>query len=432
MKRILITAMGSHGDVLPFISMAAEFRRRGFEVFVYANPFFADSAASCGAVFRPIGTVADYEGLFAQAPDSNPPKAMAAVAGYMARQTPACYRAMYGDVRPGRTLVIGGSLFFAHRLVAESLGVPCATVHLAPAAIRSTIAPARIGPGGAWLREKSPFWLRQLFWWLADRAHTDRYFLAPLNSMRTQLGLAPLPELFSPWLRQVDAEVALFPAWFSGAPADWPAQLQHCDFPFDDPACAAELPDDLRDFLAAGPAPVGFTAGTATANAREFFARSARACEQGGLRGLLLTHFAQQVPDKLPPGVLHVGYAPYARLLPRLAALVHHGGIGTTAQALRAGIPQVVRPTAYDQFDNAQRLVALKVAREILPRRYTENHICNTLAELMHDTTVRAQCHAIAEQMRPAAATNAGIASACEAVLSGCGWPPGTVADPVG
>lgn len=150
------------------------------------------------------------------------------------------------------------------------------------------------------------------------------------------------------------------------------------------------------------------------------------------MRGLLLTHFAQQVPDKLPPGVLHVGYAPYARLLPRLVALVHHGGIGTTAQALRAGIPQVVRPTAYDQFDNAQRLVALNVAREILPQRYTENLICNTLHDLMHDTSVRAQCQAIAEQMRPSAATNAGTASACEAVLNGCGWPPGTVADPVG
>ena len=88
---------------------------------------------------------------------------------------------------------------------------------------------------------------------------------------------------------------------------------------------------------------------------RAFRGRAA-ACERLGRRGLLLTKFANQVPTPLPAGVIHVAYAPFSELLPQCAALVHHGGIGTTAQALAAGVPQLIVPFAHDQHDNAARV----------------------------------------------------------------------------
>ena len=73
-------------------------------------------------------------------------------------------------------------------------------------------------------------------------------------------------------------------------------------------------------------------------------------------RGVFLSKSAQQIPADLPAQILYREYAPMNTLLPRSAALVHHGGIGTTAEALAAGIPQLVVPYAYDQFDNGERL----------------------------------------------------------------------------
>ena len=89
------------------------------------------------------------------------------------------------------------------------------------------------------------------------------------------------------------------------------------------------------EWLDAGEPPIAFTAGSAMVHAREFFAASIEACESLNRRGLVLTRFGDQLPRELPPSVKHVEYAPFGSLLPRCAALVHHGGIGTTAQALR-------------------------------------------------------------------------------------------------
>jgi rhamnosyltransferase subunit B len=88
-----------------------------------------------------------------------------------------------------------------------------------------------------------------------------------------------------------------------------------------------------------------------------FFGRALQACAALGLRAVFITPYADQLPLRLPPWAHHVAYAPFDLLLPRLRALVHHGGIGTGAQALAAGLPQGFVPLAHDQFDNAARWV---------------------------------------------------------------------------
>jgi UDP:flavonoid glycosyltransferase YjiC (YdhE family) len=92
------------------------------------------------------------------------------------------------------------------------------------------------------------------------------------------------------------------------------------------------------------------------------------ACRRLGRRGLLLSRYRDQLPADLPPGVRHFDYVPLSRVLPRAAALVSHGGIGTLSQALAAGIPQLIMPLGFDQFDNAARLGRLGVAATLTPR----------------------------------------------------------------
>jgi rhamnosyltransferase subunit B len=108
-------------------------------------------------------------------------------------------------------------------------------------------------------------------------------------------------------------------------------------------------------------------------------------------RALLITPFADQLPHPLPPHAHAVSYAPFDALLPRLAALVHHGGIGTTAQALAAGLPQGVVPFAHDQFDNATRLVKRGVGLRLTTRSSVRQWAA-TLDRLLRDPSIAAAC----------------------------------------
>jgi rhamnosyltransferase subunit B len=156
----------------------------------------------------------------------------------------------------------------------------------------------------------------------------------------------------------------------------------------------------LQAFLDAGPAPVAFSAGTATAAAHAFFHVSVQAAQQAGVRAILLTPFEQQVPAVLPDNVIHVDYARFNALLPQLAAFVHHGGIGSTSEALRAGVPQLIRPTAYDQFDNSALTLKLGVARELLGNQYTARTVAQMLKEMLVDSSLRKSSHRLADSFK--------------------------------
>jgi rhamnosyltransferase subunit B len=147
----------------------------------------------------------------------------------------------------------------------------------------------------------------------------------------------------------------------------------------------------VEEFLEAGDPPLVFTAGSAMMQARQFFHVSAEVCRAAGRRGLLLTQFPEQLPAALPSGVRHFDYVPFSMVLPRCAALIHHGGIGTTARAIAAGLPQLVVPTSHDQPDNAVRIRRLGIGDFILPKAYTKARVIEKFDRLM-SPAVRENC----------------------------------------
>lgn len=159
---------------------------------------------------------------------------------------------------------------------------------------------------------------------------------------------------------------------------------------------AHTLSPALRAFIEAGPAPVVFTAGTANTTSERFYAESTQVCQRLGVRGILVAGQRGQLPGTLPANVVHVPYVPFSELLPRSAAVVHHGGIGTLSQAFKAGIPQLIRPMAYDQFDNASRACRLGVATELLPRSYRGARLDRALHALLGDPAMQARCKQVA------------------------------------
>ncbi|MGH9462710.1 MAG: RNA-binding domain-containing protein [Vicinamibacteria bacterium] len=117
--------------------------------------------------------------------------------------------------------------------------------------------------------------------------------------------------------------------------------------------------------------------------AGDFFRTSIEAATRLGRRAILLTQYREHLPAHLPPGVVSFPYVPFAAVLPRSAAIVHHGGIGTIAQALAAGTPQLIRPMAHDQPDNAARAKRLGVALTVSPDRYSPDQAAHSLRRLL-------------------------------------------------
>jgi UDP:flavonoid glycosyltransferase YjiC (YdhE family) len=149
---------------------------------------------------------------------------------------------------------------------------------------------------------------------------------------------------------------------------------------------------ELRAWMAAGSAPVVVTAGSANLHGRAFYEASIEACRVLDHRTLLVTSNRDLLPDALPEGVRHESYVPFSHVLPQAAALISHGGIGTTVQGLAAGIPQLVRPLAFDQFDNVSRLETLGVGASLPAGRYNAKRAARLLEGLLTSSDVQAAC----------------------------------------
>ena len=274
----------------------------------------------------------------------------------------ADFRARHGG---DETVVVASSLAFGARVAQEKLGIPVATVHLSPAIFRSVHDETKFS--GMFLPEWLPRPIKRFQYWVGNRFIIDRYGTRPFNAIRAEYGLGPIANMFGTYMNSPERMIGFWPGWFAAPQPDWPPNTRLTGFPLYDEGDVAPLSDDLQRFLDAGDPPIAFTPGSANWQAPRFLAESADACRLLGRRGILLTRHRGQVPESLPPGVIHVEFAPFSRLLPHCAAVVHHGGVGSAAQGLATAVPQLAMPMAHDQLDNATRLERLGVARWLAP-----------------------------------------------------------------
>ena len=386
-KHILLIPVGSHGDVNPYIGLGAALKKRGHQVTVITNAYFEDLVTKEGLGFAALGTRDEFLRLVNHPDLWHPLRGFFLI--YRDGVIPAL-RPMYKMVAeryiPGQTLVVGSVLAMGARIAQEKLGVPFVSVHLQPAIFRSFLKPPLL-PGHGFVQHLPPWAVRGVYRgidWIADR------ILAPeINRFRAELGLAPVRGIIDQWWHSPARIVGLFPEWYAPPAPDWPPQTRLTGFPLYDGSSAAGVPAELDAFLAEGPPPVVFTPGSAMSQGASFFRESVQACTILGCRGILLTKFPASVPKHLPSTVRCFGYVPFSQLLPRAAVFVHHGGIGTTAQALAAGGPQLVMPLAHDQPDNAARVKSLGAGLVIKPQRYRAHRVVQCLQELLDNPAYR-------------------------------------------
>jgi rhamnosyltransferase subunit B len=394
-RTILLCTIGSAGDVNPFIGIGHHLIKRGFRVVLITSPYFETQARSAGSEFFGLGSIEDYQSII-QNPDLwDPDKGFKVFAESVVFPIMEPAYEIISGFDPSETILAAQGQFLGAHIAHEKLGFPFITIHLTPAAFRSAYEFPLLP---AWM----PPFLKRGFFNLFDALVLDQLFAPRINRFRQSLGLPPVRKIFDRWTHSPQLNLCLFPNWFAEPQPDWPPQTRLTSFVYYDRRNGHEdIPEELNKFLSTGSAPIIFTPGTAMKHANQFFLDCIEACQLLGRRGILLTQHPEQLPAKLPQDIQHFAYLPFSRILPRAAALVHHGGIGTIAQAIAAGIPQVIRPMAHDQPDNAARVEKLGIGLTLSPKKSNAATLAEKIRKLITSKSVLDRCKTYAQRIDP-------------------------------
>lgn len=393
---VLLAPIGSHGDVHPFVGMGIELRQRGHDVTVIANPLYQNLIERSGLKFVGMSTAEEFRAALEDPLVWHPVKGFQLLLGFMLKLVRPLYEVIAQLHVPGKTVVVHSPLGFGARLAQEKLGVPLVTVHLAPSGLRSVMEPV-VMPH-LWLPRWTPGFVYRLMYWYGDTRIIKPVLDGPLNVFRAELGLPAITRPLKDWWNSPQRILGLFPDWFGSVAPDWPAQVRLCDFPLFDERGVAELPAELETFLQGGDPPILFTPGSAMRHGQAFFQAALEACRALSRRGMFLTMYPGQLPTNLPDTIRHFRYIPFSQVFPRCSAVVHHGGIGTTAQGLAGGVPQLIMPMGFDQPDNADRLFRLGVGDSLAVRRFTGPNLAAKLSGLLQPA-VRVRCQEVAQRL---------------------------------
>lgn len=416
--RIVLSNIGTFGDTNPLIAIALELKRRGHTP-VMALP----------EVYRPKILPLGLE-FHALRPDIDPTNTILVEMIYDVKKGterglreflfPAL-RQTYDDLldaatRPARAdLLLLGELNYAGPVLAEATGIPWASYVLAPFSFFSIYDPPvlppyprlakadRTIPGmGRAIRRVAQF--------------VTRKWPEPIYALRRELGLPPGPNPIFEAKHSPYLVLALFSRVLGVEQKDWPAHTLITGFCFyDADAGNAELPAHLKEFLAAGEPPVVFTLGSAAVLAAgPFYELSAKAAKRMGTRAVLLigTDPRNRPQEELPDSICVAEYAPYSGLFPRAQMVAHQGGVGTTAQCLRAGKPMLIMPFSHDQPDNGRRMKRRNVARVIQRADYKPSRVARTLRAMLDEPDYAQRAQSLAQEL----AREDGIRTACDAL----------------
>jgi rhamnosyltransferase subunit B len=408
---VLLPTLGSAGDVHPFIGLGLALRARGHRATILTNPYFQPLIEMQGLGFLPVGKSEEVGSIIADPDLWHTRKGFEVVARRVIGPTIAeIYRLIESHADPG-TVVAASSISLGARVAQDRLGVPTATVHLQPIVIRSLIEQGMFG--NFRISSSQPMWFKQAFFRLVDWSVIDRILERPLNDFRTALGLPPVRRVLHRWIHSPQCVIAFYPEWFAPRQPDWPPHTHLVGFPLWDAGNgSAALTPEAQEFLVDGEPPIVFTAGSAASTMQSFFRESVDAVRRFGARAMLVTNFPEQLPRELPDGVKAFGYLPFSEVLPRAALLVYHGGIGTLAQTIKAGVSHLVVPSAHDQFDNGWRIEQRGLGRCIPRTRYRAARAAREIGSILDDRRMKQRALEYASRIDSAAA----LTRACELI----------------
>jgi len=401
-KRIVLTTFGSFGDIHPYMAIALELRARGQLPVIATSGLYREKIEGAGLAFAPLR------------PDLPPPREqdqemmdriMEPKSGpkYLMEELIFPYvREGYADLMQaveGADLLVTHPITFAGPLVARTTGMPWISTVLAPVSFFSAYDPP-MPPFWPWMNKLRLLGPRvmKLFVELVKRNYRAKL----VDEFREELGIPDYGNPVFDGQHSPALVLALFSKHFASAQPDWPEQTRITGFAFYDGRHETAMAPELLEFLDSGEAPIVFTLGSSAVwVARDFFHESIGAAKKLGRRAVLLIGDERNRPQQpLPAEMIAVNYAPFESLLERACLVVHHGGVGTTSQGLRAGVPTLIVPFAFDQSDNAAHAALLGTSRTLYRSSYKADRVARELDKLLSKPQYALQAKEVGARLR--------------------------------
>lgn len=401
-RTFVMATHGSYGDLHPFIALGQAVQARGCRITLATHPDYREKVEAAGLAFSAFGPSRED---YVRDLRVNPAEIIRRLSndhGFMIKRLIAPYlESSIRDIAPlveEADLVLGSPFAYGAHIAALLAGKPFTTVALQPTVMMSCYDPPKV--------RQAPF--------LFDprtglgRAYnrlimlTGEQIMAASQSqvrkvyrnynLKTRIGLGGIISDHQ--------TLALYSPLLARSQPDFPPHTHVVGFPFYDSETghAVVMPEKLETFLKAGAEPLVFSLGTAMVYGGEAYYRNAIAVTKAlGMRAIILSGPESPLLDEdFGADICVVSYAPHSLLLPRCRAVIHHGGIGSTAQALRAGRPQLITPVFGDQFDNARRVTALGAGLTLDFDNFTIRRATTRLGTLLASTTIAETASALA------------------------------------
>ncbi len=418
--KIVLSTFGSLGDLHPMLALAIELRSRGHEIVINTLEVYREKIDALRFEFFPLR------------PNLNPENDRELAREIMDAKSGTekllreillpNVRPMYEDLMKaveGADVLITGEVIYPAASVAEKTGVKWITTSLAPGSFLSPHDPF-VPPTAQWLKH---------FRFLGAGVHGVIYsaihrvvssWLEPYREFRREIGLSENHDPVFKDKYSKTLHLAMFSKVLGKPQPDWHRPTLQTGFCFyDGQDDLGAMPEGLQEFLDAGVPPIVFTLGSAAVmDAGNFFEESAKAAKILNARAVLLYGVFSEPPqltetgDENQPQIVAYDYAPYSRIFPRAACVVHQGGVGTTAQVLRAGVPHLIMPYSHDQPDNAARCERIGVAQTISREKYSAQTAANKLREILADNNYKTN----AIEASKIVCTEHGTRMACDAI----------------
>ncbi len=398
MAKILIHTLGSSGDFNPFMALALELRRRGHQIQFALSPKFAEKAQALG--FSAVVAGED--------PDWNSDLLRRMLAAHTTAPVSILFKEVLIPAIVPATLALEplaweADLFLSHTIqlaapaVAQRTGTPWISASAATLIYETTAYPP---PSIAW--KGCPAWLSRLGWQAGYRILGDFDTLAAAEYAK--LGVGPRLNVIAGGAYSRRLTLGLWSPSFFPRPSDWPSWFQIGGYArWDGAESAASIEGAARKEGASRSAlTILFTLGSSVVNhPGEFWQTALAALALTAWNGVLLGAPADfPVPDALRGRVTLIPYAPYAEVFPQADAIVHQGGVGTTQAACYYGIPSLVVPRGFDQFENAAHMQREGWGLRLMPGQFAPLGLKIRLERLLHSAEITAKVQALGARMR--------------------------------
>lgn len=385
MANILVITRGTRGDIVIFIALAKALHNQGHSVTFLTHSFYSQLAKDSNLDFIALDTEEKFNQFIEDGYLLNSPSGITTFfEKHILNSVLSDYEIIKSKFIPNQTLIVArymseiGAIFASEKL---NIPIVCLFPHVGSVMTMPILAEICANN-------------------LADH----------INNLRKQI---QLPEVldWTTWVKYSHSNILSWPEWLAIPDKTWPIEITPVGFLLDDSAEGGEIPEKLENILS-NEKPILISAGTGKFLGENFYSSSVEACKKLGQPAILVTPYDEFVPSNLASNIYHFKYLPFAKLMTRVKAVIHHGGTSTSARAILAGIPQLILAVGAERPDTAIRLEKLGVAKFLSPPYWQEEKMAQALENLLSSQNVADRCRELSNKLQKANS----LANACKII----------------